>query len=60
MVYDTELVEFLGFFPSYVLKYSMLSVADRFGLRLQAHFFQSNCHYMIIIYTVIKHVLTSN
>ena len=33
---------------------------DRFKLRLRAYFFQNCCHYMIIIYSVIKLGLTSN
>ena len=37
-------------FPSYVLKYN----AD------SSSFFQNSCHYMVIIYTVIKPELTSN
>lgn len=33
---------------------------ERFKIRLRAYFFQNSCHYMILIYKVIKPRLTSN
>jgi len=42
------------------LKYSTPRFGDRFGPRIQACFFQNNCHCMMINYTVIKTGLTSN
>jgi len=43
----------MEFFTSDVRKYNVLSSGDGFGLRLQAYFSENNCHYMMIIYTVI-------
>jgi len=33
---------------------------NRFGPRLLAYFFQSNCHWMVINYIVIKSASTSD
>ena len=47
---------------SYVLKCNIHTrrFGDRFGPGLQACFFQSNCHYMMIIGTVITHGCARN
>jgi hypothetical protein len=34
---------------------NVLSFGDRFSPGLQPHFYENNCHYMMLIYTVIIH-----
>jgi hypothetical protein len=36
------------------IAYNILGFGDRFGLGLRAYFLQNNCHYIMIIYTVIN------
>jgi hypothetical protein len=54
-----ELIKILDF-ASYVLQYKTLCYGDRSGPDPQASFFQNTCHYMMIIYTVIRPGLMPN
>ena len=40
-------------------RYNSLGFQDSIGHRLQAYFVQNNCHYIVILYTVIKYGLMS-
>jgi len=53
-----ELVDLLGFLTSDVFKYNTLHFRSKFSPCLKTCSF--HCHYVMIIYTVIKHRLTSN
>jgi len=54
MVHDIRTHQHFRLLALYVLKYNMLYFGDRSGAHPQVSFFQNNCHYMMIIYTVIK------
>lgn len=43
-----------GLFPSHVARYNILCIKGRFRPQPSAYFFQNNCHFMMIIYIVIK------
>jgi hypothetical protein len=55
-----ELVDFFATFALYVFEYNIEFWGQIQSLRLQACFFQKYCHYIIIIYPLIKSGLMSN